>query len=293
MAAARRVGQPAQRARTSEAQYQQENELLETLKGREQAIEEYRQAAAAHVEEMNRLRDAANEQGSLVAELEDELATSEKRQAAASAEVAQLQKALAEVENADRQRRSRLAELEGFLLRAQHTSAKESEARAREQAEIDDLRTRLAVALRDGGDTLRTRLVEAEAALAESQAALAVETARLADLEAALAESQAALAVETARLADLEAALAESQAARASDTARLADLEQKVRANDERERRLSELRRGGPRSRGSLRAPLFDLETQYQAATMAAARVPSLEARLAEIEARLTEPTRQ
>jgi chromosome segregation ATPase/SAM-dependent methyltransferase len=276
----------------AEAQSQQENELLETLKVREQAIEEYRQAAAAHVEEMNRLRDAANEQGSLVAELEDELATSEKRQAAASAEVAQLQKALAEVENADRQRRSRLAELEGFLLRAQHTSAKESEARAREQAEIDDLRTRLAVALRDGGDTLRTRLVEAEAALAESQAALAVETARLADLEAALAESQAALAVETARLADLEAALAESQAARASDTARLADLEQKVRANDERERRLSELRAEAPDPE-EVYERLFDLETQYQAATMAAARVPSLEARLAEIEARLTEPTRQ
>jgi Tfp pilus assembly protein PilO len=32
---------------------------------------------------------------------------------------------------------------------------------------------------------------------------------------------------------------------------------------------------------------LFDLETQYQAATMAAARVPALEAKLAEMETRL------
>jgi BMFP domain-containing protein YqiC len=36
---------------------------------------------------------------------------------------------------------------------------------------------------------------------------------------------------------------------------------------------------------------LFDLDTQYQAATMAAARVPALEAQLAELEARLAKPT--
>jgi hypothetical protein len=32
---------------------------------------------------------------------------------------------------------------------------------------------------------------------------------------------------------------------------------------------------------------LYDLETQYQAATMAAARVPALEAKVAELESRL------
>jgi hypothetical protein len=72
----------------------------------------------------------------------------------------------------------------------------------------------------------------------------------------------------------------------------LAELEQRVRANDERERRLSELRAEAPDPE-EVYERLFDLETQYQAATMAAARVPSLEARLAEIEARLAEPTRQ
>ena len=291
------------------AQSQQENELLETLKVRGQAIEEYRQAAAAHVEEMNRLRDAANEQGSLVGELEDELATSENRQAAAAAEVEHLQKALAEVENADRQRRSRLAELEGLLLRAQYATAKDSEARGREQAELDDLRSRVA-ALRGEADTLRARLSEAEAALAESDSARLADSARLVEGEAALAECKAASLADsarlvqgeaalaeckaahteaTARLAELEAALFECKSARSADAERLAELEQRVRANAERERRLSELRAEAPDPE-EVYERLFDLETQYQAATMAAARVPALEARLAEIEARLAEP---
>lgn len=270
----------------AQEQTRDRDDLVSTLKVREQAIEEYRRAAAAHVEEMNRLRDAANEQGSLVAELEDELATSEKRQASATAEAARLEEALAEVENADRQRRSRLAELEGSLLRVQYTTAKDSEARAREQAELDDLRPRLA-ALRNEAEALRARLTETEV----DQSAHAADTARLTEAEATLAEAKSAGVIEAQRLAELEAALARCNAARAVDTERLAELERKVRANEEREHRLAELRAEAPDPE-EVYERLYDLETQYQAATMAAARVPSLEARLAEIEARLSEPTR-
>jgi predicted nucleic acid-binding Zn-ribbon protein len=55
------------------------DELLATLKSREQALEEFQRAAAAHLDEAGRLRDALNEQSSLVAELEEDLATAEKR----------------------------------------------------------------------------------------------------------------------------------------------------------------------------------------------------------------------
>jgi septal ring factor EnvC (AmiA/AmiB activator) len=108
------------------------DELLATLKSREQALEEFQRAAAAHLDEVGRLRDALNEQSSLVAELEEDLAAAEKRLADALDESARLRQSLAEVEEADRQRRSRLAELEGVMLRLERG---EAEAQARGEAE--------------------------------------------------------------------------------------------------------------------------------------------------------------
>jgi SAM-dependent methyltransferase len=213
-------------------------ELAASLESQEATVEEFRRAAAAHLDEVNRLRDAANEQSSLVTELEDAMRATEARLATATAEATQLGKALGEVEEADRARRSRLAELEGLMLRAEREASQASESRQRELAELAELRRRVAA---ETGDTERLR--------------------------------------------QAEAALAAALAARAADQARLEELEEQLRANQERERRLAELRAEAPDPE-EVYERLFDLETQYQAATMAAARVPDLEAKVAELERR-------
>jgi SAM-dependent methyltransferase len=205
-------------------------------------LEEYQRAAAVHLEEVNRLRDAANEQASLVSELEEAVRESQGRLQTATAEVTHLRKALAELENADRQRRSRLAELEGLMLRAERSNAAGNERRQQEQSELE---------------SLRLRLVEREIELEQVRA----------------------------RLRDTEAALAAARAQPSGD-ARLAELERQVKIYEERERRLAELRAEAPDPE-EVYDRLFDLETQYQAATMAAARVPDLEARVAELTAKL------
>jgi chromosome segregation ATPase len=133
------------------------------------------------------------------------------------------------------------------MLRAEHTSAKASEASPKDLAELEDLRARVA-ACRSEAESLRTRINQADEALAATKSAHATAAERLTDLEA------------------------------------------QVRASAEREHRLEELRMEAPDPE-EVYQRLFDLETQYQAATMAAARVPALEAQLAELEARLAKPT--
>jgi SAM-dependent methyltransferase len=209
------------------------------LKAKKAAIEEFRRAAAAHVDEVNRLRDAANEQASLVTELEDELRECEKRLTDKVAEASQFQRMLGEVEDAERVRRSRLAELEGRMLRAEHTSARQTESRDRDLAELDDLRARLR-ACQAEGERMRGRVVEAEKTVVEAAEAL-------------------------------------------RNDARLTDLEAEVKAYRDRDQRLAEMRAEAPDPE-EVYERLFDLETQYQAATMAAARVPELEAKIAELE---------
>jgi len=103
----------------------------------------------------------------------------------------------------------------------------------------------------------------------------------------AAAENQAA-ALRTS-LAETEGSLVEANASRARDGERLSELEKIVGSNEERQRRLAELHAEGA-DPGEIYERLYDLETQYQAATMAAARVPVLEAKLAELEARLERP---
>jgi chromosome segregation ATPase len=97
---------------------------------REIALEQYRHAAAAHLEEVGRLREALAEQSTLVAELEESVASSAAKQAAAEQETERLRRHVTEVEEADRARRSRLAEVEGTLLRLQRQTALAASARA-------------------------------------------------------------------------------------------------------------------------------------------------------------------
>jgi protein-L-isoaspartate O-methyltransferase len=224
---------------------EQRQALAETTSAQESTAEEFQRAAAVHLEEVHRLRDAANEQASLVAELEDAVREGMTQLQTANAEVARLQKALVEVENADRIRRSRLAELEGLMLRAERTGAATNERRQQEQAEIE---------------TLRMRVIDREVELEQVRS----------------------------RLRDAEAQLADARAQREAAGARLADLEGKLKEYTERERRLVELRAEAPDPE-EIYERLFDLETQYQAATMAAARVPELEARVAELTAKLAQ----
>ncbi len=236
-----------------------EPDLQATLRAQEATIEDFRRAATAHLEEVNRLRDAANEQASLVTELEEALAESEKQLAGHTAEIARLQRALSEIEDADRVRRSRLAELEGLMLRAEHDSARQNESRKRDLAELESLRAR-AAASQGEIEALRARLVQAE--------------------EALMVARTAATGADAGRMAELEVRVREGE----ERERRLVELEARVRENENRERRLAELRAEAPDPE-EVYERLFDLETQYQAATMAAARVPSLEAKLAELEA--------
>jgi chromosome segregation ATPase/SAM-dependent methyltransferase len=260
------------------ARTQGDTEVLATLRAHESTIEDFRRAAAAHVDEVNRLRDASNEQASLVTELEEALAESEKQLANHTAEVAQLQKALSEIEDADRVRRSRLAELEGLMLRAEHDSATQTESRRQDLAELEDLRARSA-ACRGEVESLRVRLGQVEEALEASKAVVpSADAGRLAELEAQVRDSEN----RERRLAELEAQVRDSE----NRERRLAELEAQVRDSENRERRLAELRTESPDPE-EVYQRLSDLETQYHAATMAAARVPALEAKLAELEARL------
>ena len=307
------------------------DDLLATLKSRDQALDEFQRAAAAHLDEMGRLRDALNEQSSLVAELEEDLATAEKRLADALDESARLRRSLAEVEEADRLRRSRLAELEGVMLRLQHGEA-EAKAHARDEAEqaqrrtadlemqAVDLRSQLGEAERRLADSLRlrddterarkqatTRVGELETAFQDSAAhAFKLETelqiaqvvsTSVAQLEAKLVIAESAAAQTSELVARLE--VAEAGAARTreleallrvadSKMARLAELEVQSKAAEEAAAKLAELRAEAPDPEEVYERLVF-LETQHDAAMLAAARVPSLEAELAAANASIAE----
>ncbi len=97
---------------------------------RELALEQYRQAAAAHLDEVGRLREALAEQSTLVAELEDAVSVSGRRLASALEETERMRRQVAEAEESDRSRRSRLAEVEGTLLRLQRQTAMAATARS-------------------------------------------------------------------------------------------------------------------------------------------------------------------
>jgi chromosome segregation ATPase len=109
----------------------------------------------AHVDEITRLKATIAEQAALVAELEDAVESNESRATSAGSEAATLRETAKGLAEADRTRRSRLAELEGKLLRLEHerkvaaedadsAGNAERERRLRElEAERDRLRARL------------------------------------------------------------------------------------------------------------------------------------------------------
>jgi hypothetical protein len=87
---------------------------------RARALADFHKAASAHVAELTELKSSVAEQTALVAELEDAVQAAETRAQTASAEASNLRKTAKDLEEADRSRRSRLAELEGKLLRLEH-----------------------------------------------------------------------------------------------------------------------------------------------------------------------------
>jgi len=121
---------------------------------RERALEDFHRASSAHVGEITELRAAVSEQMALVSELEDSVVAAEKRAASAGTDAATLRRTAKDLEEADRSRRSRLAELEGKLLRLEHErkiategrdGSEDAERRLHQlEGERDDLRARIA-----------------------------------------------------------------------------------------------------------------------------------------------------
>ncbi len=133
-----------------------ETDELAAARGR--ALEQFHRASAAHVDELTELKASVAEQSALVAELEDTLAAAEARAATSSAEATALRRTAKDLEEADRTRRARLAELEGKLLRLEHERKAEA---GRDGAEVDRLH-----ALEAERDRLRARVGELETAAA-------------------------------------------------------------------------------------------------------------------------------
>jgi hypothetical protein len=161
-----------------------DDELDAARSSRAKALEEFHRAAGAHVDEVTALRASVSEQTALVAELEDALRAAEESAAAATAEAAALRKNAKGLEEADRARRTRLAELEGKLLRLEH---EKKQASAAAPAAVSDGATerKLAEVTRERDaaarerDELRANLARVMGAAAESAEALARTTAEL------------------------------------------------------------------------------------------------------------------
>jgi SAM-dependent methyltransferase len=145
--------------------------------------------------------------------------------------------------------------------------------------------------IEDADRSRRSRLAELEGLMmrAEREALQQGETRRheqdeLAELRRRVAGGPSE--AESARLGEMEQALAALEASRATDVSRIAELEKQLRESHERDLRLAELRAEAPDPE-EVYDQMIDLEFQYQAATMAAARVPELEAKVAELQALL------
>jgi SAM-dependent methyltransferase len=141
----------------------QQAELAELREARAQALEEFNRASAVLVAEATDLRASLAEQTALVAELEDQLAAAEARGAGAVGETTALRQTAKSLEEADRSRRARLAELEGKLLRLEHERKS-----ARQSAVPDEANDRRLRDLETERDRLKARVGELEAAQARA-----------------------------------------------------------------------------------------------------------------------------
>lgn len=171
-------------------------ELASLRTARDRAQDEFRKSAAAHIEEATRLRSSVAEQSALVSELEDALKLAETRAESATREAKTLRDGAKELEDADRSRRSRLAELEGKLLRLQHEKASPSGQGQGLGADPQSLQ-KIADLTRER-DGLRIALEQASRALNDGDAA---HRARLEALERELGMARNDLAVVKAQAA--------------------------------------------------------------------------------------------
>jgi SAM-dependent methyltransferase len=210
----------------------QADELDAARSARARAVEEFHRAAGAHVDEVTALRASVAEQAALVAELEESVRVAEASATAATAEAATLRKNSKGLEEADRARRTRLAELEGKLLRLEHekkqaaspapgggdTAAFERRlaelARERDQAarDRDDAGRGRDQAARERDDAARER-EELRANLVRLMAAAAQGTEALAKATDELHASRARAATLEAELGRLRATPLEARAA--------------------------------------------------------------------------------
>ncbi|HVZ73989.1 MAG TPA: hypothetical protein VHJ20_16530 [Polyangia bacterium] len=160
----------------------QADELDAARASRARAFEDFQRAAGVHVDEVASLRASLAEQTALVAELEDGLRNAEATAEAATAEAATLRKNAKGLEESDRARRTRLAELEGKLLRLEHEKKQAATSVAAPSAE-DEARGRAASeALAATGrerDELRANLARVMGAAADTEGALAEVTSEL------------------------------------------------------------------------------------------------------------------
>lgn len=101
-------------------------EVAIARKERDRAIEEFHRGAGVHASEVRRLQLSVAEQAALVDELEDTVKSAEARAATSDKEAATLRRNAKELEDADRARRGRLAELEGKLLRLEREREREA-----------------------------------------------------------------------------------------------------------------------------------------------------------------------
>jgi len=114
------VGQPDARAVPPADGVRADADRDESRLLRARALDEFHKAATAHVDQITELKASVSEQSALVAELEDAVQSAEARAAASDADASTLRRTAKDLEEADRSRRSRLAELEGKLLRFEH-----------------------------------------------------------------------------------------------------------------------------------------------------------------------------
>ncbi len=161
----------------------QSDELDAARASRSKAMQEFHRAAGAHVDEVTALRAAVSEQTALVAELEDAVRVAETAAEAATVDAATLRKNSKGLEEADRARRTRLAELEGKLLRLEHerkqaVAASSSSSSSTASVDGEALARDLAAAGRER-DELRGNLARVANLAADAEDALAKVTAEL------------------------------------------------------------------------------------------------------------------
>jgi chromosome segregation ATPase len=225
-------------------------ELRHTLQVRDRVLHEFRAAAQAHSSDADRLRIEVSEQRAHIIEMDDLLRTEGARADAATQEAAQLRGRLSESEQADRTRRSRLAEIEGQLLRMRHQGA----AQNKPQIVIDTTALQLA---QRRGDELQAQLLTAQQVIRSLEAQISALTDRCAERDAGMAELAHLLSQRTGAdgVSDI------SQQARAQDAAREVLENDTHRLRDALAQSENELRR----SRAAvlpLRDQLSDLQSE-------------------------------